>query len=176
MSTDQEATNFTIVETAQRLGVSENAIRQRIKRHTLLAVKVNGIWRVTLPDHETDPQATIRTDYQTDQVTDHEVDQQGDQEATVSAVSASARAQLASIRDEFIAPLVVRIEDLSRDVGRLGAERDAAVDERDRLRDEVTQLQRAQEVSRVATMHPGEAEGERVGHGVPRPWWRFWDR
>lgn len=94
----------------------------------------------------------------------------------MSAVSARARAQLASIQDEFIAPLVERIEDLSRDVGRLGAERGAAVAERDRLRDEALQLQRAQELSRAAPMRPGEAERVGVGHGVLRPWWRFWER
>jgi excisionase family DNA binding protein len=156
MSTDQEATNFTIAETAQRLGVSENAIRQRIKRHTILAVKVGGIWRVTLPDQETDHQATISTDSYTDQQTDHE----GDQEATTTAVSSAARSQLEAIRDEWLQPLVNQLRDAERSIGRLEQERD-------QLRGEVDRLHAAAEHAAGT----GEAERQNMSHTAPRPWW-----
>ena len=158
MSTDQEATNLTIAETAHRLGVSENAIRQRIKRHTLLAVKVNGIWRVTLPDQETDHQATTSTDYYTDQQPDHE----GDQEATTTAVSSAARSQLEAIRDEWLRPIMERNEELARQLGRVEQERD-------QLRVEVDQLRSDQDAARSAPMATGEAEGADVSQ---EPWWR----
>ena len=46
--------------------------------------------------------------------------------APTAVVSPSASAQLAAIRDEWLAPLVDRIAELERDRGRLEAERDAA--------------------------------------------------
>jgi excisionase family DNA binding protein len=69
MSTDQ-STGFTISEAATQLGISENAVRQRIKRETLPAIKIGGVWRVQLTDqptnHQTDQPVTSR---------DHEADQ-----------------------------------------------------------------------------------------------------
>jgi hypothetical protein len=164
MSADQEATNLTIAETAQRLGVSENAIRQRIKRHTILAVKVDGIWRVTLPDQETNHQPTMRVDYQPDQETDyqddHEGDQEGDQEATTTAVSSAARSQLEAIRDEWLQPLVNQLRDAERSIGRLEQERD-------QLRGEVDRLHAAAEHAAGT----GEAERQNMSHTAPRSWW-----
>lgn len=64
---DQEPTGLTINQAARALNVSENAVRQRIKRGTLPAEKIDGIWRVDIddqdanhePDHETgQPTAT----------------------------------------------------------------------------------------------------------------------
>ncbi len=122
MSTDHQAdqeptitTGLSIAEAADRLGISENAVRQRIKRGTLDAVKVDGIWRVSLPD-------------QADDETDHEADYQDrpatDYEATTSVpiVSDAARAQLAAIRDEFVQPLVDQIAAQAETIGRLRAE------------------------------------------------------
>ncbi len=76
---DHQASGLSIAEAARRLGVSENAIRQRIKRETISAAKVDGVWQVFLADHETDQpgnhQATTRPT-----MSDHEGDYQADQE------------------------------------------------------------------------------------------------
>ncbi len=39
----------TMREAGEQLGMTPNAIRQRIRRGSLTAVKVDGIWRVNLP-------------------------------------------------------------------------------------------------------------------------------
>ena len=52
----------------------------------------------------------------------------------VDPVPSSATAQLAAMRDQWLRPLVGRIEELSRENGRLEAERDALRLERDTLR------------------------------------------
>ena len=59
---------------------------------------------------------------------DGDSDRDGDTAAGAPpvAVSPSAFAQLAGIRDEWLQPLVDRIAELERDRGRLEAERDAA--------------------------------------------------
>ena len=160
MSPDQEDTGLTIAEAARRLGVSENAVRQRIKRGSVTASKIDGVWRIPLVDHgdqEPGHQATMSSDYEGNQEADQE-------ETTRSAVvSPEARSQLEAIRDEWLTPLVTRIEALSRDLGRVEQERD-------QLRVALERLQ----VSRdLATEHPAEQVSP---EHRPRPWWRFWER
>jgi excisionase family DNA binding protein len=139
MSTDREATDLTINQAARRLGVSENAVRQRIKRGTLAAAKVDGLWRITLAEQPTDYQVNRpldqegdrRTNYQSDSQTDHEV-------IRSSAVSPAARAQLEAVRDEWLAPLVGQIREQAEEIGRLRAEREAVERQRDDLATELT--------------------------------------
>jgi len=54
--TNQEPTGLTINQASRVLDISENAIRQRIKRGTIPAKKVDGIWRVQAEDHEANQQ------------------------------------------------------------------------------------------------------------------------
>jgi len=49
-------TGLTINQAARVLDISESAIRQRIKRGTIPAKKVNGIWRVEVEDHDANQQ------------------------------------------------------------------------------------------------------------------------
>jgi len=128
---DQEAPvafGLTIAEAADHLGVSENAVRQRIKRGTIPAAKVDGVWRLAVADQE--------PDRQTDREDRPSVERSADHEATTRpvVVSEAARSQLEAIRDEWLRPLVERIGALERENGRLEAERDHATAERDRLR------------------------------------------
>ena len=132
MSTDQEpdyqaarSGGLTIAEAADYLGVSENAVRQRIKRGTIEATKVDGLWRVQIHDHQTDQEPASGRDQEV--AYPHRL--AGDQEAdppptTVPMVSPAARAQLAAIRDELVQPLVDQIAAQAEQIGRLTAELD----------------------------------------------------
>ena len=174
MSADQEATDLTIARAAQRLGVSENAVRQRIKRGTIAAAKVDGVWRVTLPEPGFDQEADLSADHQGNR----EADRYADQEATtrVPMVSDAARAQLAAIRDEFVAPLVDRIGSLERENGRLEAERDQAARERDALRVEVERLRAGEDDPRTQPAASRAAERAEATWDPSAPWWRRWLR
>jgi len=128
--------------------VSENAIRQRIKRGTLEATKVDGIWRVHISDHEGDQPIDYQHDYQTDHeptTDDHEVDRQ-------AIIMASARSQLEAIRDEWLLPLVERIGTLERENGQLI--------ERDREQQEVIERITAEFSASVASRNQAEADRE----------------
>jgi hypothetical protein len=150
---DRQAEGLPIAEAARWLGVSENAVRQRIKRGTVDACKVDGIWHVQVAtagvEHRPsgDHEPAGRSDHQGDHHTGHQDRPSGDHQGDrpVGAVSMAARAQLGAIVEEMIAPLVAAHEErtaaLARDLGRAEAERDEATQvraiaeaERDALR------------------------------------------
>ncbi len=88
--------------------------------------------------------------------------------ADTSIVTDAARQQLASIRDEWLAPMVAKITDQAQTIGRLEAERD-------QLRHEVEKLGRQASLalphatpSALATDTPAPP----VAAGVLRNWWR----
>ena len=62
-------------------------------------------------------------------------------------VSLAAHAQLAALRDEWVAPFVAQIAQLEREVGRLSGERVGAEEARRRTDDLVTELRRRAEVA-----------------------------
>jgi hypothetical protein len=90
------------------------------------------------------------------------------------AVSPAARAQLEAIRDEWLAPLVARNEELARELGRVEAERDE-------LRRRVADLEaeRRQDAPVSRQDRPGATEAssptDEPVTGL-RAWWRFWER
>ena len=115
MNADERgATDLAVADAARRLGVSEQAVLQQIKAYTLVAVKVDGTWRVTLPGQKASIPRWRRR----------------------PAGSIYAPAQLARVQDELLVFLVKQVEAVSREAGCLRAERDAAMAERDRLQDE----------------------------------------
>ncbi len=98
----------------------------------------------------------------------------------VASVPARASAQLEAIRDEWLQPLVTRIEELSRENGRLQAERDQAARERDALAVEVARV-RGEAANALGPLGappaaPGATEPAGVVSPPSRPWWRFWER
>ena len=128
-----------IAEAAQRLGVTIELLRKRAQRRTIPAYKADGRWFVVL-----DAEASVQ-----DGTPERGQDRtsrpgQATTEATrAPVVPPAAMAQLEAIRDQWLAPLVARIEALSHDNGRLQAERDALAAEvaRDRgLADQLVDL------------------------------------
>lgn len=75
------------------------------------------------------------------------------------AVSPAARAQLEAIRDEWLAPLVARNEELARELGRAEAERDE-------LRQRVADMERPASPSQEA------ADATEEPRSGLRAWWR----
>lgn len=151
MSADHQAHGVTIAEVARLLGVSENAIRQRIKRGTLPAAKVDGVWHVAMI--ESAPTADHDAGYQNDQefrpagAQERQLldDYQGTNQPTVSV---SARAQLSALVEEMLAPIIAQHEEqttkLARQLGRTEAERDQVRQERDMLQAELDRLKEAE--------------------------------
>jgi chromosome segregation ATPase len=184
---DYEAEGLTIAATAHQLGVSENAIRQRIKRESIDARKIDGMWRIWLTEGQA-PTATTRpvaSDHEADYQRDHETigrgkdgDHQADHEATNVATTVDSVpaliAQFESIRDQWLRPFV---EDLNAKSERIGQLQErltvteqrlaAAEQERDELRHQVDtergrayldQSQQTLESSQAAQDAPGQTE------------------
>ena len=100
--------------------------------------------------------------------------------ATTAPALSSATAQLEAIRDQWLRPLVDRIEELSRENGRLEAERNQAAQERDALRVEFDRLQFTREDAPPNTLPAPQSDSrgawvwEAIGEAPAprRPWWR----
>lgn len=90
----------------------------------------------------------------------------GNTAEALPAISPQATAQLAAIRDEWLAPLVDRIGTLERELGRVEQERDT-------LRAEVERLQSA-----AKPLRDEEDDDTASPPAAPRPWWRrlLWGR
>ncbi len=86
-----------------------------------------------------------------------------------AAISPTARSQLEAIRDEWLAPLVDRIQSQAERIGRLEAERDA-------LAVEVERLKVAQDAAVAAQEPQHEAATTNVTPDPSVPWWKFWER
>jgi excisionase family DNA binding protein len=120
------ATGLSVSQAAATLGLSVNAVRHKIRRGSLPAVKVNGEWRVQLVEgvpHR--PAAQARTVAGEDSPADSPPDRP-------LAISMSAEQQLATLREGLVAPLVALTErqqqtiaEQAEMIGRLSAERDA---------------------------------------------------
>ncbi len=89
-------------------------------------------------------------------------------------MSPAARAQLEAIRDEWLAPLVARNEELARNLGRAEAERDAAQRERDELHRRIAELeaQRRDDAAVSRRDAPETAEGADAVPSGLRAWLR----
>jgi len=85
----------SIAEAAARLGISENAVRQRIKRGTIAATKVGGRWQIDL-------------DQSTDQPTYKAAKEKTSPDSDLSA--------LVKAKDEEISRLVAQLEAKDRQI------------------------------------------------------------
>ncbi len=195
MSTPHDADEYLTVEMAGHVsGIPPRTLRRWVRAGRLPATegprgklvrlgdalalaKLTG--RQSATDRPPDGQPVNPATYAghvTDRVSDSpDVD---DQEPATSghptAISSAARSQLEAIRDEWLAPLVDRIQSQAERIGRLEAERDA-------LTAEVERLKAAQNAPQASPFAPGEAKPANVAADPspsPRPahapWWRRW--
>jgi len=133
--TTAEVLVASVAQAAALLGISEGAVRKRLERGQLGGRKVVGQWQVILGEsHTTGHDTTTTTD-----ATRHDqapsratrLDATRHDDATTPApVNAAARSQLEAIRDEWLAPLITTIQQQAETIGRVTAERDAALRER----------------------------------------------
>lgn len=147
----------TIADAAAQLGISQNAVRMRIRRGTLSGFKSeDGRWYV----HTTD-QVHNETDQATSAQTDHVV------HPTDQALT-TARGQLDMIRDEWLQPLINQIGSLQNQLGRVEGRNEHLEAENAELR---RQLEEARHEAPQATETGDTADDEqRPG----RRWWEWW--
>ena len=164
---DEQYGRYTVREAAIRLGLSEAAVRQRIRRHTLVAERSEGIVYVLLADDTPDKTADRTTDNTPFETVDTTPD---------STAIMPAHQQLEVIRDTLLRPLIEqnerqqeRIAELEREAGRITAERDQAQRDRDTLERRVSDLEA------FTVTYAGSAD-ETPQPATQRVWWRFWER
>ena len=215
--------SLTTAEAARVAGVSPRTVRRWIERGVLPAVVgAGGVLYVFRRDLDVARTATHARPGQRDtgdtgdvRDTSHELGDRRDVRdspglADVSRLSpdpggGAAGAVLVAWRDTVLAPVVEQLavvtQDLARareDVGRLGAERDGAARERDRVQEQldadrsladqlvnVLQAERDAALAEVARLRtaqdapttPAMDTVSGIGQQGPRsPWWRLWGR
>ncbi|MDP9370704.1 MAG: helix-turn-helix domain-containing protein [Chloroflexota bacterium] len=164
-ATDQ-ATTHTITDAARLLGVSENAVRKRIRRGTLPAHKQGDRWLVALPGQVADhPSATT------------------DQAAPTSGLAGGQVAPTTGQASDLaaaITPLADLIERLTMENRELA---EAATTWQMRagiLEQQLKQLTAGGDTPTdapvAAPFAPGEAQPANAASDTAPPWWRFWER
>jgi hypothetical protein len=109
-------------EAARALGISPGAVRKRIARGQLEAMKVKGRWQVMLDTQLVENATPIMSE-----------DEGGGQPGLT-------REQLELIRDEWLQPLLLQMRAQAEQIGRLEARSRMIEEERDRLRAEADEL------------------------------------
>lgn len=172
MSSNQQA-ELTIRQAADKLGISENAIRQRIKRGTLSAEKIDGVWRVPFIDQSPTSRSTTAANG-----LDYESDQQGDQpaidaqyrvtpaeiELAIERTGAKYSADVSGMFDRLDSLYRERLQEKDQLIEELRRRAEVAEAERDGLREATQAPEQGDNVSTDQGPHTGSQ----------RPWWRFW--
>ena len=156
----------SLAEAADRLGISPNAVRQRLKRGTLAGHKTPSGWVVIAP-------------------TDHPTAADRGRSATHRPPEWSRPSADRPTDQVDIAPLAELIGDLTRENRRL-AETAAILAERNRLLSERLLALEAGSVSTEAAIvgdapvaapdAPGSTDRAGAASPPSRRWWRFWGR
>ena len=144
---------------ADRLGITVNAVRQRIKRGTLEGYKTPTGWVVVIDQPTTDRPPTSSTD-QRPTTGDQPINQRPtttDQAATVD-----------------LAPLAAVISDLTRENRQLAEAATAwqvrAMQAEERLKQLTASASADDDIRDTPEL------GSDAGTDAPAPWWRFWAR
>jgi hypothetical protein len=149
---------LTVHDAARRLGISEDAVRMRVKRGTLSADKEGGRLYVLLDIEPTSEPTTDRTDELIEELKDrvHRLEYQLDQER-------EARTEERRRQDTVIAQLSRANEEQARTIRQLEAPAESPPAER--------------ELSQTVEEEPERAEPRPDASGAQegverRPWWR----
>ncbi len=149
-----QATTHTITDAARLLGVSENAVRKRIRRGTLPAYKEGDRWLVAIPGQVGDqPPAT---DLANDQVA----------AATGQATDLAAA----------ITPLAALIERLTAENRELAEAATIWQVRAHHLEEQMKQLTAGQDAPIAAPAPRPTTEAAEPAADTSAPWWKFWER
>jgi len=156
-ATDQAPEPVTIDEAATVLGITSNAVRQRLKRGTLAGEKTAAGWVVWLP---------------TDQPTTHVAGR-----SPTNQPPTRSRPTIDQPTDPIdLTPLAGVIERQGDEIRRLAEASTAwqfrALHAEERLK----QLTAGEVAPLERSAGTGDAERQNMNHTAPRPWWRFWER
>ncbi len=156
-----QAATHTIADAARLLGMSENAVRKRIRRGTLAAHKEGDRWLVAIP---TTP-ATIG------QAGDHPpatTDLAADQAAPTSGQATDLAAA--------ITPLAALIERLTAENRELAEAATIWQVRAHHLEEQMKQLTAGQDAPSAAPAVHHATETTDTAADASVPWWKFWER
>lgn len=184
---DDDRRPVSVPAAARALGISERAVRKRIATGALVATPAGRSYTVWLPlnvpdvalvaSGTTGPAGPVRPEGPEGPVlgsagrgAELEPGLDASYRVEPAGLSLAARQQLAAIRDEWLAPLVDRLAQTERELGRVTAERDARDGVIGELRDRLQRAEREQAAA-ASTQRPqgsaGATKGVSAGNDAP---------
>ena len=152
--TSAEYAPVPIAAAATRLGITVNAVRQRIKRGTLEGYKTPAGWVVVIDRPTTDQPPTSATDHRP-----------------------TTTGQVPTVD---LAPLAAVISDLIRENRQLAEAamvwQVRAMQAEEQLKQLTAGEDAIQHAPNTPPAAPGGPETVTPGSNAPAPWWRFWER
>lgn len=108
--------DLTIAEAAERLGISKETLRTRVKRGQIPAHKgVDGQWRIVLSDRDATAQQPPEP------ANEPRVEPRSSVSADTGVIPPELQRELDALHDRWLLPMIDRITALERENGRLGA-------------------------------------------------------
>ncbi|CAN5819857.1 hypothetical protein BH23CHL2_BH23CHL2_24160 [soil metagenome] len=182
MSTDHQADHhsdqetdqpvgYTIRQASDLLGISENAVRQRIKRGTIEAEKIGGRWRINLDDHQSITRPTTSTDHQSTTTPTTSTDRQSTTTPTNTSTTSDQTELVEVLREEieFLRDQLDQRTQAERELRLIIARLAERIPE---LPSSTTQST-ATPTSDTQDESPDDDRRDDPGSSS-RPWWRFW--
>jgi len=131
---------YSVLEASKKLGITTRAVRFRMESGKLEGAQIDGKWVVFLPSSGEEEPSEMKETGRISYLHSEEGRKEKKEEAP-QAVSVPPQMQM--IMDTWLAPIVQRVEVLSRENGKLEAERELDGMEIARLREENKTLRRA---------------------------------
>jgi len=110
---------FTVREAAKKLGISTRAVRFRMESGKLESTQIDGKWFVYLPSTGEEEASEVKENGRISYL--HSEEGKKEEEAPQNV---TVPPQMQMIMDTWLAPIVQRVEALSRENGKLEAERE----------------------------------------------------
>lgn len=118
---NNELNGVPLREAAERLGLTVDAVRMRIKRKSIQAYKADGRWYVVVPERDQHATRTPLGEPFGERVQERSAEQETEHRLVRAE---QAEQYLVELRDQWLMPLIKDNGDLRERIGRLEAERD----------------------------------------------------
>lgn len=134
---------YTVLEASKKLGITTRAVRFRMESGKLEGAQIDGKWVVYLPSSVDEEVSEVKENGRISYLHGEEGKKEKKEEEEPQ-YQPTVPPQMQMVMDQWLAPIVARVESLSRENGKLQAEREQDGLEIARLRNELQESRKSQ--------------------------------